>query len=76
MRPVVNGLQSQYGARLRVVVLDYDVREDLRKAQGLNANYHPSLVFLKADGSVQRVVIGYQSPERIRAGVEQLLRGR
>ena len=75
MRPVVNGLESQYAGKLRVVVLDYDAREDLRKAQRLNANYHPSIVFLKADGSVLRVVIGYQSAERIRSGVEQLLKG-
>ncbi len=74
MRPVANGLESQYGGRLRVVVLDYDVREDLRKAQRLNSNYHPSMVFLKADASVLRVVIGYQSPKRIRNGVDQLLR--
>jgi hypothetical protein len=58
-----------------VVVLDYDVREDLRVAQKLNANYHPAMVFVRPDGSVQRVVIGYQSPERIRRNLEALLGG-
>ena len=74
MRPVVNGLEREYGNKLRVVVLDYDVREDLRRAQRLNANYHPAMVFLKPDGTVLRVVIGYQSDERIRSNIELLLR--
>jgi hypothetical protein len=73
MRPVVHGLEQEYNGRTRVVVLDYDVREDLRKAQALNANYHPALVFLRPDGSVLRLIIGYMSPERIRRNVEELL---
>jgi F plasmid transfer operon protein len=73
MRPVVHGLEDEYGSSVRVVVLDYDVREELRKAQALNANYHPALVFLRPDGSVLLLVIGYMSPERIRRNVDELL---
>ena len=73
MRPVVNGLEQAYAGRLRLVTLDYDVKEDLRKAQKLNANYHPAMVFVRPDGSVLRVVIGYQSPESIHRNVETLL---
>jgi hypothetical protein len=33
----------------------------------------PSLVFLRLDGSVLRLVISYLSPERIRRSVDELL---
>jgi hypothetical protein len=75
MRPVVNGLEREHAGRLKLVVLDYDVKEDLAKAKALNADYHPSMAFIRPDGSVMRVVIGFQSADRIRQNVEALLGG-
>ncbi len=73
MRAVVYGLEREYQGKIRVVGLDYDVKEDLRKAQRLNANYHPAMVLLRADGTVLRTVIGYQTNDRVRRTVDSLL---
>jgi thioredoxin-like negative regulator of GroEL len=73
MRPVVNGLEDEYPGKIRVVTLDYGNQADLRIARRLNADFHPAMVFLRADGTVLRVVIGLQSPEQIRRNVELLL---
>jgi hypothetical protein len=73
MRPVVNGLEREFPG-LRLVVLDYNVQADLRVARRLNADYHPAFVFVRPDGSVQRVVIGFQTAEQIRGNVAAFLR--
>ena len=75
MRPVVNGLETEHPGKLKLVRLDYDVRADLRIARSFHADYHPALVYLRADGSVLRIVIGLQSDVRIRAAVAELLGG-
>ncbi|MEX1255586.1 MAG: hypothetical protein WEE64_14705 [Dehalococcoidia bacterium] len=73
MRPVVNGLKQEYAGQLTFVTLDYDTDEDLRIANKLNAGYHPAVVYMHADGSVERTVIGYQSEDVLRENIESLL---
>lgn len=73
MRPVVNGLQQEYADRITFVTLDYDRREDLEIAQELHADYHPAIVYMRADGSIKRNVIGYQTEEMLRENIDALL---
>ena len=73
MRPVVNGLKQEYAGSVTFVTLDYDVGDDLKIANQLKAGYHPAVVYMHADGSVQRNVIGYQSEAMLRESIAGLV---
>ncbi|MEX0785362.1 MAG: hypothetical protein WD939_01880 [Dehalococcoidia bacterium] len=73
MRPAVSELEQEYADRVTFVRLDYDVDDDLRIARELRADYHPAIVYMRADGSVLRNVIGYQSEDMMRDNIEALL---
>ncbi len=74
MKPIVDGLQTDYGAR--VAFLQLDAQNEGREAfTAFKLRGHPSYVVIDADGQVLWQEVGVQPTDRLEAAIKGALRG-
>ena len=73
-RPVVHGLRAEYQDRLNVVILDYDIAEDLDLASELGVARHPAYALVEADSDeVVATIFGPQPNDALRNILDDFL---
>ena len=72
MRPVVDGLQIEYGDRIAFKELNYYENRDL--AAKYRAPGHPSLAFVDTQGKLTLLLAGVPEKATIEDALEDLLR--
>jgi protein-disulfide isomerase len=72
MEPIVNGLETEFGAEVTFLRLDAAVRENIQLQQSYGVRGHPSFVLLDAGNQTAATFIGPQSPESLRQALEQI----
>ncbi len=73
MKPLVEGLEKEYGDTVEFRL--YNVEEDkagIAIADQLGVQYVPTFVFVTKDGVVSSKIVGEQTEEAMRAGLEAL----
>ncbi len=71
MKPVVDGLQTQYGDRIDFKEINYYDNRDL--AAKYRAPGHPSLAFVDGDGKLTLLLAGVPSKASIEDALQPLL---
>jgi hypothetical protein len=74
MKPIVDGLQADYGDR--VAFLQLDAQNEGREAfAAFKLRGHPSYVIIDVDGQVLWQNVGEQPGGRLEAAIQDALRG-
>lgn len=74
MKPLVEGLEKQYGSTVEFRRLNVDGTDpaSLSLADKLGVQYVPTFVFATKDGVVAKTVVGGQTTEQLQAGLNAL----
>lgn len=75
MRPVVNGLERQYGTRVAFAGVDYNNRTNKALVQKYQVLGHPTFVVLDGSGNVVKRFVGYTTKDDLEAAVKQAAGG-
>jgi hypothetical protein len=73
MKPIVHGLQAEYGNRIIFTYLDVDDARNATFKEQLGFRYQPEFYLLDAAGNVAQKWIGPVSREAFVAGFEGVL---
>jgi thiol-disulfide isomerase/thioredoxin len=71
MKPLVEGLEKQYGTTIefRRLNLDGSDSDALALADKLGVQYVPTFVFVTKDGSVSKSLVGEQTEAQLKDGL-------
>jgi thiol-disulfide isomerase/thioredoxin len=74
MKPLVEGLEKQYGNTIEFRRLNVDGTDAaaLALADKLGVQYVPTFVFVAKDGVIAKQVVGEQSVQQLQAGLDAL----
>lgn len=75
MRPVVNGLERQYGNRVAFAGVDFYNRANRELVQQHRVLGHPTFVVLDRNGNVVKRFVGYTEEAELKAALEQAAAG-
>ena len=75
MRPVVNGLEQQYGDRVAFAGVDYNNRANRELVQRYRVRGHPTFVVLDANGAVVREFVGQTAEADLEAALQRATAG-
>ena len=74
MKPLVEGLEKQYGTTIEFRRLNVDGTDAaaLTLADKVGVQYVPTFLFATKDGVVTNTVVGEQTTDQLRAGLDKL----
>lgn len=73
MKPVVDGLQSEYQGKVEFKLYDVEKdKEGAALADSLGAQFVPTFVFVNADGSVAQTIVGEIDEAKLRTTLDAL----
>ena len=74
MKPLVEGLEKQYGTTVEFRRLNVDGTDAaaLTLADKVGVQYVPTFLFATKDGVVTNTVVGEQTTDQLRAGLDKL----
>lgn len=73
MKPVVDGLKTQYEGKVEFKLYDVEKDEEgARLADQLGAQFVPTFVFANADGSIAQTVVGEMTEDTLKAALDSL----
>ena len=74
MKPLVEGLQKQYGSTIEFRRLNVDGSDaaSLSLADKVGVQYVPTFVYATADGVITNTTVGEQTTEQLKAGLDAL----
>lgn len=72
MRPVVNGLERQYGERVAFAGVDFYNGANKDLVQQHRVLGHPTFIVLDRDGKVVKRFVGFTEEAELRAALEQV----
>jgi len=74
MKPLVEGLEKQYGSSIEFRRLNVDGSDaaSLALADKLGVQYVPTFVYVTKDGVVADQVVGEQTTQQLQAGLNSL----
>lgn len=75
MTPIVDGLEDQYGDRVKFVRLDFDDSAQGTQARQLGVDVHPAFMLIGSNGQVQARFAGEIARAKLEAAIKQLLGG-
>jgi thioredoxin-like negative regulator of GroEL len=75
MKPIVHGLEQEYGDRINFVYLDIDDPASEEMKRKLGYRFQPHFFLLDADGEVVADWLGIVPEEAFRQAFESLLAG-
>ncbi|MBA3947431.1 MAG: hypothetical protein H0X37_23095 [Herpetosiphonaceae bacterium] len=73
MRPIVNGLEQRYSGRLQVIKVNFTDPRMGSVVEEYGATVHPALVFLRANGHMDDIILGEADEAHIVKAVNHLL---
>ncbi len=73
MKPVVHGLEAQYGDRMSFVYLDIDDPANDAVKQQLGYRYQPNVFILDAQGKIRQRFLGFTTKEQLEAAIRQAI---
>lgn len=73
MKPVVDGLKTQYEGKVEFKLYDVEKDEEgARLATQFGAQFVPTFVFTNADGSIAETVVGEMTEAKFKASLDAL----
>jgi len=74
MKPLVEGLEKQYGTSIEFRRLNVDGTDQSASAvaESLDVQYVPTFVFATKDGVVSKTLVGGQTTQTLQQGLEAL----
>lgn len=74
MKPLVEGLEKQYGDKIEFRRLNVDGSDAaaLAVADKLGVQYVPTFVYATKDGVISATVVGEQTTDQLKAGLDKL----
>ncbi len=73
MEPIVDGLEQQYGERVKFVRLEFDDSVQGPQARKLGVFAHPAFVLIKANGEIAMRFTGEVARAKLEAAIQELL---
>jgi len=73
MSPIVDGLEDDFGNKVKFVRLDFDDPAQGKEARALGVNAHPAFMLIKPNGDVQERFAGEIARAKLTAAIKQLL---
>ena len=73
MSPIVDGLEDDFGNKVKFVRLDFDDPTQGKEARVLGVNAHPAFMLIKANGDVQERFAGEIARSKLTAAIKHLL---
>lgn len=70
MKPIVNGLEQDFGPSLQVVRLDFEDSANEKLMDALGVRVHPTFVVFNAAGEPGEPIIGQVPEERLRSAID------
>ena len=76
MKPLVEGLEKQYGSKIefRRLNVDGSDKDVLALADKLGVQYVPTFTYVSKDGIVLKTTVGEQTTEKLKANLDTLLK--
>jgi len=76
MKPLVEGLERQYGSSVEFRRLDLGGSDQasLALAEKLGVQYVPTFVYASKDGVISKTAVGEQTTDQLKAGLDALKR--
>ena len=74
MKPLVEGLEKQYGSSVEFRRLNVDGSDNAAStvADSLGVQYVPTFVFATADGNISQTLVGGQTSQKLEQGLQAI----
>ncbi len=73
MRPVVSGIEDEYGDEFKIVHINIGTNQGKKKATDYTVLGTPTMIMFDDSGREVRRLMGYQSPEDLAEAIDRVL---